>query len=325
MSSNDAQLIDVVACCDDAYVQHCAVMLRSLFHNNPRHSFRVFILNRGLSTASRHRLEQSLAEYRHSLEFVDVDDELLRTCKVTGHASIANYYRFLIPHALDPSVQRVLYLDCDLIVRKDIAELWQVDLKDHYVGAVEVWECEQDPRLLPRDAAYFCSGVMMLNLERWRRDDVTSALLQYASENDEKIKWWDQDVLNAVLQGQWLPLHPTWDVNFLTKPRNHPSLVFSIEKSEYLSTITDPAIYHFAGGRKPWHYLYVGPFSNEYFRYLDRTSWAGFRPADVSMGDVLKKFIMKTLQTLKMYEPSIGPGLRPMRLFRTTHPFVRRK
>ena len=179
-------------------------------------------------------------------------------------------------------------------------------MKDYCLGAVETWDCEHDPALLPTEAAYFCSGVMVLNLKQWRQDNITDKLVRYLAENEGKIRWWDQDVLNGVLHGQWLPLHPTWDVNFLTKPKNYSNLVFSMEKSDYLSTIGDPAIYHFAGGKKPWHYLYLGPFAEEYFRYLSQTLWSNFRLVDVSVASIFKKLIMRTLRLFGMYEPMSG-------------------
>ena len=303
MTADNVPLINVAACCDEAYAKHCAVMLTSLFHNNARRLLRVFILTKDLSPLTRQRLAETARNRSAAIEFIDIDDHKLKDCKVSAHASVANYYRLLIPEVLDPTLERVIYLDCDLIVRKDILRLWQVDLTDCPLGAVEAWDCAQHPLLLPEGATYFNSGVIVLDLKKWRQRDTTDKLLEYMRQNQQRIKWWDQDVLNAVLYDQRLLLHPTWNVNFQVRPRDYSRLSFRMQESDYLATLRDPAIYHFAGRKKPWHYVYVGPFADEYFRYLNDTSWSGAGPEGVSARNFLKKWFLRSLFFLGIYEP----------------------
>ncbi|MGV2389886.1 MAG UNVERIFIED_CONTAM: hypothetical protein LVR29_21425 [Microcystis novacekii LVE1205-3] len=110
-----------------------------------------------------------------------------------GHVTIAAYYRLLIPYLLPPSLEKVIYLDCDLILKEDLNNLWKIDVDNQYLLTVQDMGCPlvssknglktyQELQISP-DTPYFNSGVMILNLKKWREDDISFEVINYAEES----------------------------------------------------------------------------------------------------------------------------------------------
>src|SRR5215218_9060726 len=102
--------MNVVCTIDEAYVQPCGTMLCSLFRNNPRTTFRVFVISDGISEGARAQLNQVATEHGQRLDWRRLDATLFTGVPVTHHVSTATYFRILIPRIVPPDVDRVLFL-----------------------------------------------------------------------------------------------------------------------------------------------------------------------------------------------------------------------
>jgi lipopolysaccharide biosynthesis glycosyltransferase len=118
---------------------------------------------------------------------------------------------------------------------------------------------------LAPDAKYFNAGVMLMDLRRWREEEIARRSFEYLAQYGDRVYFWDQEALNAVLTGAWGELDGCWNW--------HPSL----DRLEG-ATRGEPRIAHFSGNLKPWTYQGPGAYHELYYRELDRTSWAGWRP-----------------------------------------------
>lgn len=179
---------------------------------------------------------------------------------VSGHISQAAYFRLCLEESLAPAVTRVIYLDCDLVVNQDIAELWDLDLQGKIIGAVADyslgrWDHPSQQNLLaslnqPPTLPYFNSGVLVIDVARWRSCEVMRRAFAFINANPAAVPFWDQDALNAVLCDNWHPLDPRWN-----RPSNYRRLLdqgklpFSEDQARSLST---PYVLHFVSGSKPW-------------------------------------------------------------------------
>jgi lipopolysaccharide biosynthesis glycosyltransferase len=131
---------------------------------------------------------------------------------------------------------------------------------------------------------YFNSGVMLVDLERWRKADMIRRGREFAQANPEKLRHWDQDVLNHLFVGQWIPLEDRWNACPHLFGLNgdydlNPDKLTDFERR----AIDNPAIIHFAGpgSVKPWHYRCTHPLRNRYRFCSARTPWA-----DVPLSDL---------------------------------------
>src|SRR5882724_4301278 len=120
-----------VACgADDAYAMPLAVTVRSLVDNLERgRSVRLFVVDGGLTAESKRRLLESWPRERLEVEWLKPNLSPLAGVKVSGHIPLASYFRLLVADLVPAAVERILYLDSDLVILEDITKLWEVDLR----------------------------------------------------------------------------------------------------------------------------------------------------------------------------------------------------
>lgn len=260
----------VIACAADTrFIRPLAVMLRStLDHMAAGRNPVVYVLHDGIGEADRARVPSGWRRHveMHWLrpglrEFADLP--------LWGRMPVTTYYKLALPSLLPDSVGKVIWLDSDLIVNHDLGELWDLPMNDHPVLAA------QDAVVplvssrfgvagfrtlgIPPDAKYFNAGVMLVDLDAWRREGIVPRSIAYLKSHRKDVFFWDQEGLNAVLAGRWGELDSRWNRS--------------------ASTATGEAwIIHFTGGLKPWRWETGDLNCESYFRYLDLTAWRGWRP-----------------------------------------------
>lgn len=252
----------IVTAADNNYAKHLGVMLTSLLINQKETiGISIYIIDGNLSDINKEKLTKIVERFQSSVNFLTVDDTIFKSFNERKRISKEAYYRIMIPKLLSEDINKALYLDCDLVVTKDISPLWTTDIEDFHLGAVEssVYKKLINYISLPAGSSYFNSGVFLLNLDKWRKDNITEKILQYKEENPDKDRFLDQDALNAVLYDKWLKLHYTW---------NYTTGHWKRRKSYPIST---PAIIHFTTRKKPWNSNH--PFKKEYYKYVSISDW----------------------------------------------------
>lgn len=271
--------IDVACAPDNNYAQHCAVMLASLFENNKEHSIHIHLLHNKLSPANKTGLTKVLKKYNAQFTFYEVDESMLEGASVTHHVSIATYFRLFMPRLINVTITKVLYLDSDLIILKNIGDLWETEISQVYLAATP--ETMTDSHLkkigLQSDSKYFNGGVLLINLERWRKLDVFSKSVQLIKNNTIQLTFWDQDIMNILFEKAWKPLDYKWNVShyFYNDAWNHTH--FGISADRYQQLKSDPSILHFSGHIKPWDFYTEHPMKQEYYKYIQYTPWRRFK------------------------------------------------
>jgi len=288
MIRRDSDTVVVVCSADDRFGIALAVMVRSLLDNLPTDQrLALYVIDGGIRSRTRDRLLGSWDLGRLELEWLRPGSSRLARMKVSGHVRLATYYRLLIGDLLPAELSKVLYLDCDLVIERSIAELWQTNVSRHHIAAVQdmIVPYVSSPWGLPdyhalglaETSKYFNAGVLLVNLDRWRADRVCEAAIRYAEDNQQRIRFWDQDALNAVLAGRWLELPLDWNLTILTREFPPPDKI-PCSPGDYEKLVTGPRITHFLSSVKPWHPNCQHPRTQVFFKYLDRTAWAGWRP-----------------------------------------------
>jgi len=284
--------MNIVVASDDNFVQHCGTMLVSLFENNKKNKITVYLLSEGISDENNEILKEIVSSRGGDYNYILVDSELLVDLPMPdfselSHISIATYYRLLIPILLPISVSKVIYLDCDIIVRKSIQELWGINIDDYAIGAVyqmtEPMQVDTSRLSIPLSSGYFNAGVLLINVDYWREHNISFELMDFVKSHVDIIRYHDQDALNAVLYNKCLMLPCKWNMLTMFFRKNVLELFdcynmtlnnkYEDYKNELMNVLSDPPIIHFVSRRKPWEAKCTHPFRNEYYKYLKGTPW----------------------------------------------------
>src|SRR4051812_31654757 len=208
----DRSPLAVVCATNDAFAHSAAAMLHSVAAHLPGGSrLRVFVLDDGIGGESRSRLERVAARFAIPTELVWVEPDVASVAgfRVLPGLPYVAYLRLQVGRLLPASLERVLYLDTDMIVRADLSELWETPLQGHAIGAVQnhvpstveepeginaYWELGIDP-----SAPYFNSGLMLIDLARWREEEIEERTLDHIRTRPDDLYFLDQGALNAAL------------------------------------------------------------------------------------------------------------------------------
>ncbi|SHJ27622.1 glycosyltransferase family 8 protein [Wenxinia saemankumensis] len=292
----------VLFCADSGYFPHLATAAVSVLENCSWPGVHVHVLTCDADDAAEAGLRESLQRYPAArLTLTRVDDARLETLFVDKYLTKAAYLRFLAPDLLPLRVARVIYLDCDLVVPGDLAELWRTDLAGTPLAAapdLDWWHGGLEPRLidlgLRSGHRYVNSGVLVIDLDQWRREGISDRLFRFAATSGAALVYHDQDALNVVLQGRVALLERRWNIQTLW----YSHFVRRTFPAEYAATRAArarPAIVHFSTDQKPWKFRAWTRKRALYFRYRSLTAWRAERPAGLTAAQRLEYDLSRAL------------------------------
>jgi len=192
--------INVVFCIDAHYSQHLGVALASLFMHNIAGNLRVFIVSSKLDAEDLNRLSYIGKTFGAELVFKKILDDRIANFRQHLHISRAMYFRLLLPDIL-AGENKVIYLDCDLVVEANLEDLWHTDVTSYGCAGVDEGNPAQTARLGLDPDFYINAGVLVLNLAYWRRHDIIAGCTKWLEANPYKSILLDQDAINVVLRG----------------------------------------------------------------------------------------------------------------------------
>lgn len=310
--ANRESIYNVTCSTDDNYVQHCLAMLCSLFENNKNRHFAVHLIYGSLSDTSKHYLSLLCRRYENEIKFYEIDNATLSNVKVKHKAlSVATYYRLLLPNLLDANIDRVLYLDCDVIVLRDIIELYALNLEGYGVAAVKDQlpcdNCHRNIIGMTLNQIYFCAGVMMINLNFWRNHNCCDNMVKFAEEFANQLLMEDQDVLNHEFCGKWFQL----PYKYGKSPYAIASLDSSNKWVDQLEFAFTPSIIHFAADIKPWLNIRV-QYDEYYWHYANLSGFPNVKKTIASIETCKKARRLKTRYYLNAYLRPLIPNILEM-------------
>lgn len=284
---------------DDGYAPHAATLMEQLLaHASVPLSFAILHAD-SLTAPTIATLKAHFQGRVEGLEFHRVDGSM--SAQVLGKKSESHlmrveiYLRLFAPLFVED--RQVVYLDIDIVVRDDIARIMDRMAEPHPVYAVCGYDerygnLEPEGRFSLEHGRYlgitspirmFCSGVMVLDLDLWRQQEITARVLRYIASM-KCLPLADQDALNTVLDGDFGLLHPRWGGS--TPPVGPAS---GYPADELAEAVEHWAIYHFVGRLKQWNYLRQrqGEPTDLYWKYRALTPWPATKPTDRTLRNIL--------------------------------------
>lgn len=248
----------LLACAIDRnYVELAGVMLRSCHMNGNIPDVEFLVLGDGLKRKDKHNIEIAAAR---PVRFIDMTDEMIRMIRglrTTSYWSRSVYARLILPELLGNEHKRLVYLDADTIVKSDISYLFTLSLVRDLMAAVPVNNSPSISLLNERlgrekDAPYFNSGVLAINLEKWNEENLTQKAFNLLKSGTFDFP--DQDVLNILGTDRLVTLDWRWNTQ---------------KETDYANAI----IVHFIHD-KPNTLACRHPEQSTYLRYRNETPWA---------------------------------------------------
>lgn len=267
------QDIHIVLITDEGYALPTAVAITSIMNaaDNP-HKYFIHVLGSDLSDESKSALINS----GNKVEIIDVDANLFSNIDFEhAHVSKTALFKFMLPEIFN-DYEKILYIDGDVLIQKDLENLYCTDISSHYAAVVRDYHIMNSKYMFIVNrygiADYFNSGVMLMNLKKMREDGISKKLMEKKKELilNSEFTFMDQDALNLVLNKK--VKYMSVDFNFLNCYYSEISTTEMAKLTESnvfrISEIyRKPTVLHIGGGDKPWLFRY-GERSVLYQKYL---------------------------------------------------------
>ena len=254
-------MMNIVLITDENYVYPTGTTMASVLNSNPDENFTFYIVTKHLSDEHVAVLESFVAPYcsNANLKIITLGDDILTDfpIRLGDHVTSAAYYRVYLQRALPETLDKVLYLDGDMLCVDSIQPLYSMDFDGFSCVVTHDERNDEKENFIrlkyPSANGYFCSGVMLINLDWWRKNNVMQKCLDFIAAEPEACLWHDQDALNHVLNGtvKWADFRYNFMQGYYFDKK---SLVMD---SKYYADIDsarlNPCLLHFSSAYKPWH------------------------------------------------------------------------
>lgn len=277
--------MNVIYSSDNNYARHVGVAITSLYeHNQNRENLTVFLIDDHISSENHDRLDAIAEKYGREIHYIPFEpykEQLILNNE--WELPISAYARLFVADMVPQDVERLLYMDCDTVVCDSLEELWNIDMRGKTIAAVEdVASCVfWQETGLAEQFRYICSGVVLMDLKKWRAINAQQRFLDYLAHRQGKVRHHDQTILNGVFWDDCLLLHPRYDAltpTFLMS-YNNLKAYFKLWNSYYTKTeveesVRNPAIIHYTSANigRPWENT-AHPKADIYRRYWKASAW----------------------------------------------------
>lgn len=278
--------MNVLYASDENYLRHAAASMVSLCSHTPAQSpLRIHLLSMGVSAQGTQLLREMLAGYGRELCVWELGD-LRRWFDFPVNPrgfSLSALARLFLGRVLPEDVHRVLYLDCDTLPLEDLSPLDDFDLQGCPLAMVQEPTVRHDHVRelgIPAEQPYFNSGVLLIDLDRWRAEGTEETVLAYYRQKGGALLAPDQDALNGALAGRICPLPPRYNYGSVqiyypwkAQKRMCAPAPFYPTAQAYAQAAFPPAIVHFLGEERPWREGNRHPYRAAYEEALAQTPW----------------------------------------------------
>lgn len=286
--------IHIAIAADSNYVIPATVVLQSIFDHNQGADIEIYLLF--LEATLKEKEITFLADFvtnrGSNLTPLMITKEQIEGFPETRHGK-ATLLRLCLPVLL-PGLDKILYLDGDIIVNNSLTELFTTAITPYYIAAAKdsagIYHINYQTAMgIEADHFYFNAGVTLLNLKALREVNLQKQIEAFVEKNYHNIGAPDQDFLNYICQKKTYYIAPKYNMNYALE-KDVAAQIWSreeIKEAKYA-----PVIVHYIGPVKPWSILSTHPKRKLWWKYLKETQFAGFRPQDATLRNRLRKFYL---------------------------------
>lgn len=262
------ETVRIVFITDNKYAMPTGVAIQSIIDNKKSATeIEINIIANEVSLSNLKKL-RSITGKNVSINIIEIDNKYKQLGIQHEYVSKAALLKFELPKIFN-NYDKILYLDSDVLVLDDLTQLYETNFENKYAGVCKdllATKFYKDPLEIGLNT-YFNSGVMLLNLEKMRQDNICEKLL-WAKDHDRRKKYMDQDAFNIVFNGNVEYLNPQF--NYMTMEELFYKKAF-ISKFYNIDNIQKPVILHLTY-KKPWDFIGV-PGERLWIKYLKKSAF----------------------------------------------------
>lgn len=261
--------MNIAICLDDNYFEPSFLLINSILLTNKNEKFDFYITFEKLSDSYINKFKK-LESHLIKFNFTKIEASKLKNCPIRkgDHVSLATYYRLLLSEILPEEIDKVLYLDGDMLCFDSLKDLYETNIDNCSLAASLDSQCQNEKRKQPlgmkNDTNYFGAGMLLINLKYWRENKIEEKSFEYIRINSEKLLWHDQDTLNAVLEGSTKTVdfnYNFYETFFKIKDKSEMSEILWEKVCEAKKKI---CILHYTQAEKPWYFECEHPLKDIY-------------------------------------------------------------
>ncbi|MFB0971838.1 MAG: glycosyltransferase family 8 protein [Neofamilia sp.] len=270
--------MNILVTLNSNYIPPLKIMLKSMFINNPKVTFTVYLMHSSITDHEIDDLKSYIEMHKSKLEVLFINEDDFTDAPAHSYYTKEMYYRLLAYKFLPEDIDRVLYLDPDILVINSLEALYNLNIDDYLFAAafhdIPGTDTINKVRFYPYELKeYYNSGVLLMNLENQRNKIKENEIFKFVEEYFNILIFPDQDVLNALYSQDILTLDEkiyNYDVRFYSLYK-----ISSKDEWDMTKVIYNTVILHFCGKNKPWRRDYKGNFHSLY-KYYEKLTFNKF-------------------------------------------------
>lgn len=286
--------IHIALAADSNYIIPITVVLQSIFDQHAEIDVHIYLLflEGTLQNEDLEFFSSFIAKHKGYFVPLEIKNRQIEGFPATRHGK-ATLLRLCLPVIL-PHLDKILYIDGDVVVKDCLLELFQTDMTPYYIAAAKDTTCIYHPDYIKAlDIAdshwYFNAGVTLLNLNKLRTINLPQTITAFAKKHYHIITAPDQDALNYICQGHTYYIHPRYNMNYSVEKDVAVQVWGKTQIQEAKAT---PAIIHFIGPVKPWSIFSIHPQRKSWWNILKRTPFKDYKPKDYSLKNLIHKYYL---------------------------------
>lgn len=251
-------MLNVIFQSSNEYSPFLLITLSSLLDNNKRdfNFINIFIIDDGINKTNKDKIFRFTEKYNCKVTFIKINFEDVSDILMPFHQSFTTYAKLFISSILPDDINKIIYLDCDSLVLGSFKELWDMNIDDYYcAGVLDVLgENVKNHFWYLKINSYINAGFLLINLKKWRADDVEEKFIKFLSDNYGKFFLADQGAINLVFNGKIKIVEPKYNLMSYFQYLDYELAknFFGMDNEYYTKEIVDesrknPVFLHFVG------------------------------------------------------------------------------
>lgn len=254
-ASVHAEDINIAFTIDNNYPIFTLLAINSILQNNKSDShYNFYIVENNLTDKNKKRMEKYVKERNQNIEFLNIDTNVIDDGDYffgfSGRITQIAMARIMLADLLPKNIHKIIYLDGDICVTEDMKNLFDIDLGNYPAGLARNISEFESVELFKLKDGYYNSGVIIMNLDMWRRENISKKMVDFVKNNKDKFVYKgmdynvflypDQDLINVILNGRIKEIPQRWNDQTI--------------RGEILEYLYGGGIVHYIGDIKPWDY-----------------------------------------------------------------------